>query len=84
MTRTQRLLPSRHTTIDTRGRLWNVGPTRGKQWTALAGAPTSTDLKVGGSSPSERAQLRGPLPAPQGAFLVLVGATLGATRVSSH
>jgi hypothetical protein len=39
----------------------------------------TTDQKVGGSSPSERAQLRGPLPDPEGAFLLLLGARLGAT-----
>ena len=38
----------------------------------------STDQKVGGSSPSERAQLSGPFPHRTGAFLVLLGATLGA------
>ena len=41
--------------------------------------PVATDQKVGGSSPSERAQVRGPLPDPEGAFLLLLGATLGAT-----
>ena len=41
--------------------------------------PLATDQKVGGSSPSERAQVRGPLPDPEGAFLLLLGATLGAT-----
>ena len=39
----------------------------------------TTDQKVGGSSPSERAQVKGPLPDPEGAFLLLLGATLGAT-----
>ena len=34
--------------------------------------------KVGGSSPSERAQVSNPLPDPEGAFLLLLGATLGA------
>jgi hypothetical protein len=34
-------------------------------------APVATDQKVGGSSPSERAQLTGPLPARQRAFLSL-------------
>jgi len=38
-----------------------------------------TDQKVGGSSPSERAQVNGPYPFRGGAFLVSVGAMLGAT-----
>ena len=41
--------------------------------------PVATDQKVGGSSPSQRAQVRGPLPDPEGAFLLLLGAMLGAT-----
>ena len=35
--------------------------------------------KVGGSSPSERAQVRGTLPDPEEAFPLLARATLGAT-----
>jgi len=41
--------------------------------------PVATDQKVGGSSPSERAQVKGPLADPEGAFLLLLVATLGAT-----
>jgi hypothetical protein len=43
-----------------------------------------TDQKVGGSNPFERAQLTGPLPASRGAFLIPLGATLGATGDISH
>jgi hypothetical protein len=42
----------------------------------------STDQKAGGSSPSERAQVTGPYPVRGGAFLVPVGATLGAAAAN--
>ena len=44
----------------------------------------TTDQKVGGSSPSERAHVRGPSPSPGGAFLVPVGATLEPPARISH
>jgi hypothetical protein len=59
--------------------MWNIGPAHGQRRTVLDEVPTPTDQKVGSSSPSERAQVRGPLPDPEGAFLLLLGATLGAT-----
>jgi hypothetical protein len=45
---------------------------RGPHRTILDNPPTPTDQKVGGSSPSERAQVRGPYPHPEGAFLLLL------------
>ena len=45
--------------------------------------PVATDQKVGGSSPSERAQVRGPLPDSEGAFLLLLGATLSHGHMSA-
>ena len=36
-----------------------------------------TDQKVGGSSPSERAQVRGPFPLPEGALLLTLLLTAG-------
>jgi hypothetical protein len=56
------LLPSHWTTPAPCGELWNVGPAHRRRRTALDETPTPTDQKVGGSSPSERAQLRSPLP----------------------
>jgi hypothetical protein len=47
--------------------------------TDLDGRNLATDQKVGGSSPSERAQLTSPLPDPAAGFFVALGATLGAT-----
>ena len=44
----------------------------------------TTDQKVGGSSPSERAQVRGPLPDSEGAFLIFLGATLEPPARISH
>ena len=73
------LLPSHQITADSCGQLWNIDPAHDQEQTALDDAPTPTDQKVGGSSPSERAQVRGPLPDSEGAFLLLLGATLGAT-----
>ncbi len=46
--------------------------------TALNVSQVSTDQKVGGSSPSERAQLKGPYPPREGAFFMPLGAMLGA------
>src|SRR5215469_16278903 len=43
----------------------------------------TTDQKVGGSSPSERAQVNGPYPLLGGAFFVPLGAMLGATAAGS-
>jgi hypothetical protein len=40
--------------------MWNIGPAHGQRRTVLDEVPTPTDQKVGGSSPSERAQVRGP------------------------
>src|SRR5437016_5590104 len=46
-------------------------------------AALSTDQKVGGSSPSERAQVTGPYPLRGGVFFVPVGAMLGATETGA-
>jgi hypothetical protein len=44
----------------------------------------TTDLKVGGSSPSERAQITGSYTLRGGAFSVSLGAILGATATGSR
>ena len=46
-------------------------------------AALSTDQKVAGSSPVERAQVIGPYPLRGGAFFVPLGAMLGATAAGS-
>ena len=56
------LLPSRWTTLARHRQIWNIGPAHRPHRTALDDAPTPTDQKVGGSSPSERAQVKGRLP----------------------
>jgi len=74
------------TNLDEHGRGWNCHVTierasgsYGQQRLHLDEPDLATDQKVGGSSPSERAHVRGPLADPEGAFLVLLGATPGAT-----
>ena len=74
------------TNLDELGRGWNCHVTMectsgpyGQRRPHLDEPDLATDQKVGGSSPSERAQVKGPLPDPEGAFLVPLGATLGAT-----
>jgi len=76
------------TNLDERGRGWNChvtierasGP-YGQRRPHLDEPDLATDQKVGGSSPSERAQVNGPFPHRTGAFLVPLGATLGAMRL---
>ena len=57
------LLPSWQTTTVAWRQAWNIVRDHGHLWTVLDDLPMPTDQKVGGSSPSERAQVNVPSPA---------------------
>ncbi len=72
--------------MDGTGCCWTQPPSapaasrpNGRLRTDLDGRNLATDQKVGGSSPSERAQVTGPYPLRGGVFFVPLGAMLGAT-----
>jgi len=62
------LLPRQRPATDAGWQVWNIGPLDSHRWTGLDTPPSPTDQKVGGSSPSERAQVSGPLPSGEDQF----------------
>jgi hypothetical protein len=72
------LLPYPWPAIDMGRQAWNIGPGDRHSWTVLDDLPMPTDQKVGGSSPSERAQVKGLCPPRDGAFAVSSGAVWSA------